>query len=139
MFSDQMLDADEAIDALRLELTHPGFFDGFVDRRNLEVPDTFVPSAKAFAVAHEGYLPWMVNPMGIFGIKPRWHWFGGVRGNLFEVYNLDHRWFSIRGYACALRIYKKLWVIEREFPKYGLKRTMFLPLKLHRSCLPILK
>jgi hypothetical protein len=123
MFWDRTLDADTTFNAWVLQRTYQEFIVGFINRRNLEVPDAFVPPAKAFAVADEAYLPYMVNPMGIFGIKPRWRWFGDVRDNLFEVYNLDDRCFSVRGYECALRIYKKLWVIEREFPKFAAVKT----------------
>ncbi|MGO9681357.1 MAG: hypothetical protein ACLPTZ_01875 [Beijerinckiaceae bacterium] len=120
---DPMLDENQVMDARILRLTHPGCVDGFIARRSVEVPDTFVPSATGFASAHEGYLPYLANAAGIFGIKPRWRWFGGVRKNLFETYSLDCRWFSVRGYACALPIYKRLWAIEREFTMFGEIKT----------------
>ncbi len=123
MISDQMLDADAAMDASILNLKYPGIHDGFVDRRNVEVPGTFVPSAKAFAVSDHGYLLYMAHPMGIFGIKPRWGWCGSVRQKLFEVYRPYRLWFSVRGYAFALPAYKTLWAIEREFPKFGAIET----------------
>ncbi len=102
---DQMLDVDKAMDALVLRLTHPGLIDDCIDRRNAEVPDTFVPSATLVAVANNNLLS-LVHPKAL----------GEARQMRLDR---PERIMAIRrpsanGFVLVARRYGELWGIERQ-------------------------
>jgi hypothetical protein len=113
MVFDQTLDVGIALDDFpRL---HQGLVDHVIDRSNVTIPGTFASSATQFSIADDAGILYLAHPMGMYGISPRWHWFGGARKNLFETYDFhDHHWFSLRGCGCTLPGYKKLWAIGRQ-------------------------
>jgi hypothetical protein len=96
---------DCSIDEKTFRLMHPDTIKEVINRNNLELPDTFVPSANRIALVSAHLLllvkpPWVYPPVG--------RWSGGLRKGWF-------RWFRADGgYILAVRRYGKLWSIQRQ-------------------------
>lgn len=83
--------------------------ESLVDRRDTSVPETFVPSARGFAIVSDGLL-FLVHPMAHLGMLGGW--VGGKRKGLYRAATDD-------GYFIAVPRYEgraggpDLWGIER--------------------------
>jgi hypothetical protein len=74
-----------------------------VNRKSVEIPDTFVPAANSIALA-DAKLMFLVTPPGLY---PRLgYWVGGVHKGVFT--GCEPRYFL------SVRRYGKLWSIERQ-------------------------
>jgi hypothetical protein len=96
---------DRVFDEGLFRLLYDGLFKDFVDRRNSEIPDTFVPSAKGVAVGHDLLLS-LVNPLATYGKHKPYRWVGRAREGMFRMFAGD--------YLLEVRRYGKLWGIERK-------------------------
>jgi hypothetical protein len=97
--------ADCGIDEKAFQLMHPDVIEEVINRSSVELPDTFVPSAKRIALGDGGLL-WLVTPPRTY--PPVGHWVGRAREGRFM------RFADNDNYLLSVRRYGKLWSVERK-------------------------
>lgn len=107
MTYDQILDAEiKALDISLLRYQHGDLVEEFIDRSNVDIPNTFVPSAKYIAVVGNNLL-FLVHPVPRYRKRPSCHWVVFERNRLFRTVGQN-------GYFLSVRRYGETWGIERE-------------------------
>jgi len=98
----EVMTSDHALDENKLRLTHDDLVEEFIDRRNAEIPETFVPSANGIALVDCKVLWLAYRPGSRLSVG---QWVGRAREGLFMKFS-DNHFLSVRRYG-------KLWSIER--------------------------
>src|SRR5689334_23188240 len=98
----------ETLDHKIFRLMYGKLAEDFIDRSQVEVPDTFVPSATGFGVTDGNSLLWLLSPQGLYGLpRPRWGWVGSAQPHLLRA--CHGSFYTMRGYGCTFDRRKRLW------------------------------
>jgi hypothetical protein len=94
------------LEALLHRVSSSPIIEELIERTKTEIPDSFVPSARAIAAIHNKLVS-LAYPMATFGSNPPYRWVGSVRQGEFVMIGRDRDFLYVRRYG-------KLWSIERE-------------------------